>query len=118
MAFSLAEFHESQLKYKTLVEEITDGYFVVQDEIVVFANQAFCQMHDHPLNEVLGKKIYHFIAPESRKHIQQVLEFTGWDEGKASHLPKIPHSQIRRRMRENAIQKPDEKKFQPLITFN
>ena len=67
-----AELRESQLKYKTLVEEITDGYFVVQDETIVFANQAFCQMHDCPLNEILGKKIYHFIAPESREHIRKI----------------------------------------------
>jgi len=67
-----AELRESQLKYKTLVEEITDGYFVVQDEIIVFANQAFCQMHDYELHEVLGEKIYHFIAPESREHVSEI----------------------------------------------
>jgi PAS domain S-box-containing protein len=67
-----AELRESQLKYKTLVEEITDGYFVVQDEIIVFANQAFCQMHDYELHEVLGKKIYHFIAPQSREHVSEI----------------------------------------------
>ena len=67
-----AELRESQLKYKTLVEEITDGYFVVQDEIIVFANQAFCQMHNYELNEVLGKKIYHFIASESQEHVSEI----------------------------------------------
>ncbi len=66
-----AELRESQLKYKTLVEEINDGYFVIQDEIIVFANQAFCNMHDYTLDEVLGKRFYDFVAPESRK---QVLE--------------------------------------------
>ncbi|MBN1849626.1 MAG: PAS domain S-box protein [Deltaproteobacteria bacterium] len=67
-----AELRESQLKYKTLVEEITDGYFVVQDEIIVFANQAFCQMHDYEPHEVLGKTIYQFIAPESREHVSEI----------------------------------------------
>lgn len=66
------ELRESQLKYKTLVEEITDGYFVVQEEIIVFANQAFCQMHDYELSEVLGKQMYHFIAPESRKQVNEI----------------------------------------------
>jgi PAS domain S-box-containing protein len=67
-----AELKESQLKYKTLVEEITDGYFVIQDEIIVFANQAFCQMHGYTLNEMLGEKFYDFIAPESRKKVLDI----------------------------------------------
>ncbi len=66
------ELRESQLKYKTLVEEITDGYFVIQDEIIVFANQAFCNMHGHDLGEILGKKFYEFVAPESRNQVIEI----------------------------------------------
>ena len=66
------ELRESQLKYKTLVEEITDGYFVIQDECIVFANQAFCNMHDSELGEVLGKKFYEFVAPESRGQVIEI----------------------------------------------
>ncbi len=62
-----AELRESELKYKTLVEEITDGYFVIQDEIIVFANRAFCKMHGYPAKEVIGEKFYHFVAPENRE---------------------------------------------------
>lgn len=63
------ELRESQLKYKTLVEEITDGYFVVQNEVIVFANQAFCQMHGCELDEVLGTKFYLLVAPEDRNKV-------------------------------------------------
>jgi len=63
------ELRQSQQKYKTLVEEITDGYFVVQKEAIVFANQAFCQMHGCSLDEVLGEKFSLFVAPEDRKKV-------------------------------------------------
>ena len=64
-----AELKESELKYKTLVEEINDGYFVIQDEVIVFANQAYCQMHGYTLDEVLGKNFKVFVEPESRKKV-------------------------------------------------
>ncbi len=64
-----AQLKESELKYKTLVEEITDGYFVIQDEKIVFANQAFCEMHGYGLNEVRGAKFHGFVAPEDRDRI-------------------------------------------------
>jgi PAS domain S-box-containing protein len=64
-----AQLAESQRKYKTLVEEINDGYFVLQDKIVVFANPAFCQMHGYDLSEILGEKFYTFIALESRPQV-------------------------------------------------
>jgi PAS domain S-box-containing protein len=61
-----AELEESRRKYKTLVEEISDGYFVVQDEVVVFANPAFCDMHGYTSAEAIGRKFYEFIDQESR----------------------------------------------------
>ncbi|QTA91117.1 two-component system sensor histidine kinase NtrB [Desulfonema magnum] len=66
-----AELRESELKYKTLVEEITDGYFVIQEEVIVFANRAFCKMHGYSAREVIGEKFYHFIVPE---HREQAIE--------------------------------------------
>ncbi len=64
-----AELRESERKYKTLVEEINDGYFVVQDGIIVFANQAFCRMHDFRPQAVLGRHFYDFVAPEDRNRV-------------------------------------------------
>ncbi len=64
-----AELEESQRKYKTLVEEINDGYFVVQDEVVVFANPAFCLMHGYESTEVIGRKFYDFIDRQSRDQV-------------------------------------------------
>ncbi len=67
-----AELRESELKYKTLVEEISDGYFVVRDEIIIFANRAFCKMHGAESEQIVGEKFYTFIAPENRKEIIEI----------------------------------------------
>jgi PAS domain S-box-containing protein len=67
-----AELRESESRYKTLVEEINDGYFVIQDGTIVFANNAFCKMHECPLDLVLGYKFQTFVAPESREKVLQV----------------------------------------------
>lgn len=67
-----AELRESELKYKTLVEEINEGYFVIQDESIVFANKAFCEMHGYDLDEVIGRKFYEFVDPESRQKVVDI----------------------------------------------
>jgi PAS domain S-box-containing protein len=72
----IADLKESEHKYKTLVEEITDGYFVIQDGVIVFANQAFCHMHGYQLEEVLGKPFTMFVDPESRKETADIYHKT------------------------------------------
>ena len=69
-----AELKESELKYKTLVEEINDGYFVIQDRVVVFANQAFCRMHGYDVKDVIGKDFGLFIAPESTDKFLEIYD--------------------------------------------
>jgi len=67
-----SELRESERKYKTLVEEINDGYFVIQDEVVVFANRAYCDMHGCELADVIGEKYISFLAPESREKVVDI----------------------------------------------
>jgi len=67
-----AELRESELKYKTLVEEINDGYFVIQNGVIVFANKAYCQMHGYSLEEVIGQRFYRFIVPEDQKRVIEI----------------------------------------------
>ncbi len=64
-----ANLKESENKYLTLVEEITDGYFVIQDGRIVFVNQAFCLMHGYTVDEVLGKPFETFVDEESREEV-------------------------------------------------
>jgi len=68
------ELQESEQKYRTLVEEIIDGYFVVQDEKIVFANKAFCDMHNYTLDEVLGSYYCCYIAPEDKNKVSEIFD--------------------------------------------
>ena len=58
-----AELRESELKYKTLVEDITDGYVVIHDGTIVFTNRAFRAMHGYSGSDLLGKSFMELIAP-------------------------------------------------------
>lgn len=64
-----AELAESERKYKTLVEEINDGYVVVRGQQIVFANPAFARIHGWPTDGVIGARFTDFVAPESRDKI-------------------------------------------------
>lgn len=65
------ELTESERRYKTLVERINDGYFVIQNERILFANQAFCRMHGTTLERTLGQPFLHFVAPEWRDRLRE-----------------------------------------------
>lgn len=64
-----SDLRESEQKYNLLVEEITEGYFVLQEERLVFANQVFCEMHGYRLNELTGREFLDVIAPESHQEV-------------------------------------------------
>ena len=68
------ELAESEAQYRVLVEDINDGYFVNQDGIIVFANKAFCDLHDYSVAEVVGRPYVDFIAPESRAEVKKLYE--------------------------------------------
>ena len=71
-----ADLKESEYKYQTLVEELSDGYFVLQNERIVFANQAFCRMHGYQPDEVRGQDFLRFVDPESRLEVAEVYQKT------------------------------------------
>lgn len=64
-----AELAESERRYKTLVEEMNDGYLVIQYGLIVFANQAFCRMHGTIQDRVVGQPFLRFVAPEWRERL-------------------------------------------------
>ncbi|MGD9818666.1 MAG: nitrogen regulation protein NR(II) [Desulfomonilaceae bacterium] len=70
-----AELAESQKLYKTLVEEINDGFFIIQNAKIVFANRAFCVMHRINQKKVIGRHFAEFVDPQSLKGlIESYLE--------------------------------------------
>jgi PAS domain S-box-containing protein len=68
-----AELAESEQRYKTLVNEINDGYFIVQGLRVAFANQAFCRMHQAPPATVPGRSFGDFVTPDCRARVLEAF---------------------------------------------
>jgi len=68
------ELVESESKYRVLVEEINDGYFVNQNGRIVFANQAFCDLHGYSPQEMFGKLYTDLIAPKSLPKVHRLYE--------------------------------------------
>ncbi|MFH1112458.1 MAG: ATP-binding protein [Pseudomonadota bacterium] len=62
---------ESERKYKVLVEDINDGYFVLVEGIIVYANNAFGRMHGYTSQEIMGRHYQEFVAPESRESVSR-----------------------------------------------
>ncbi|MDD5007517.1 MAG: PAS domain S-box protein [Syntrophorhabdaceae bacterium] len=75
------ELGESEAKYRVLIEEINDGYFVNQDENIIFANQAFCDLHGYTLQEIIGKPYTELVAPKYLPAVKRFYEqrMTGED---------------------------------------
>ena len=68
------ELVESESKYRVLVEEINDGYFVNQNGRIVFANQAYCDLHGYSPQEMFGKPYTDLIAPQSLPMVRGFYE--------------------------------------------
>ncbi|MBE9569749.1 MAG: PAS domain S-box protein [Proteobacteria bacterium] len=95
------ELAESERKYKTLVEDINDGYFVLVDGRILFANKTFSQMHGYRLEEVLGFSYLNLVAPESRNEIKKAYA----DSLSKSHAPtRIEYLRLHRNGRRLATE--------------
>ncbi len=66
-----SELTASKRRYQTLVEGINDGYFIIRDQRITFANSAFCSMHQAELKDVLGRPFMTFVAEEYREILEK-----------------------------------------------
>lgn len=57
---------QSEGQYRTLVEQIHDGVFIIQDGILRFVNEAFAKMVGYTVLELTGVEISELIAPEDQ----------------------------------------------------
>jgi PAS domain S-box-containing protein len=80
------ELAESEAKYRVLIEEINDGYFVNQNGNIVFANKAFCDIHGYKPAEVIGRPYIDFIAHESIDEVKSLYEERITNKGEAQNL--------------------------------
>ena len=58
---------ESEEKYRTLIESMIDGVFVIQYEKVLYVNNALASFIGYKPEEMIGQKFHNFIAPEDVK---------------------------------------------------
>jgi PAS domain S-box-containing protein len=73
VSFKTAELRKSELKYKTLVEDITDGVVVINNGAIVFANQAFCAMHGYESSDLMERPFLDLAVPGDRQAISDRL---------------------------------------------
>ena len=80
-----AELKNSEHKYRTLVEEIQDGYLMMKKGIIEFINPAFCRMHGYTPGEMKDRPFLDFVSSKNRqlvidslnKGINPALSMTG-----------------------------------------
>jgi len=55
---------ESEEKYRTLIDNIQDGVFLINEGKIIFANEAFASIIGYTIEEVIGEDFKKFVAPE------------------------------------------------------
>ncbi len=61
----------SEENYRTLVDNIQDGVFLLLDTKFQFVNEAFARMTGYTVEEIKGKDFREFVAPE---HLEMVVD--------------------------------------------
>ncbi|TET78873.1 MAG: PAS domain S-box protein [Candidatus Cloacimonadota bacterium] len=59
----------SEEKYRTLIDNIQDGVFIIQDAEMKFANEAFARMVGYTVEEIIGMDFRELIAPEDSEMV-------------------------------------------------
>jgi PAS domain S-box-containing protein len=60
---------ESEAKYRTVVEQASDGIAVVQRGIIMYANPRLAELRGEPLTEIIGRRFSLFVAPAERSKV-------------------------------------------------
>lgn len=74
VAIRSQELAASQHRYRTLVEEINDGYLALDQGRIAFANKAFCKMHKASPEQVLSQPVWKFVAEKDRERVRTVYQ--------------------------------------------
>lgn len=70
------ELAESRKKYMSLVENINEGFFVLIDGLIVFANRSFAHMHGYEHDDVLQENYLNFVVDDHKEKIRQIYELS------------------------------------------
>lgn len=64
---------ESELKYRTLVEQSLEGILIIQDGLIKFVNPTLLKILKYDEKEILGKDMLRFLYPDSRDLLSENL---------------------------------------------
>ncbi len=79
VAARTAELKESEQQYRRLVEEIQDGYLVLNKERIEYVNPAFCKLHGVTPDQALQKSFLCFVAKENQDMVKQIVTCETFD---------------------------------------
>lgn len=77
VAARTGELKASEYKYKTLVEDISDGYLALHREKIAFVNPAFCRMHGYQAEDIMNKSFLFFVARENHEKVSSLIAREG-----------------------------------------
>ena len=63
--------HESEEKYRSLVERASDGILIIQDGIVKYVNPHLAQLRGQSADEIIGTRFEAYIHPDERPTISE-----------------------------------------------
>ena len=61
---------ESEDRYRTLVQSIQDGLFIILDSRIEFVNEALARMIGYDVSDVIGMNFQQLVAPEDREMVE------------------------------------------------
>lgn len=64
---------QSEEKYQLLVDEINDGYFVLQDRRLVYLNKTFASMVDYRVEDLLGKDFTFLLDINNYPKLERII---------------------------------------------
>ncbi|MFH0777680.1 MAG: PAS domain S-box protein [Candidatus Eisenbacteria bacterium] len=64
----------SEERYRTLVENLPEGYLVIQSGKIVFANRAFVEFSSYSKDELIGRDFAEFLSEESRAVLHSLCQ--------------------------------------------
>ena len=90
---------QSEEKYRTLVENIQDGVFILQDEKMQFANEALAGITGYAIDEIVGFGYGKLVAPEdhavvSSRYLSRISEDDVEQEYELRLLHKDGHTRV------------------------
>lgn len=65
------KLQQSEEKYRSLIDNMQDGVFIIQDGKLQFVNEAFARVSGYTFEELIGSDFRNFIAPEDRLRVAE-----------------------------------------------